>query len=235
MEKKTNTKKGKDEGTAEAKDGKTKKKAVSPAPLTEDARPQPDEPMFLRRRSDHVFQLCRRRWGTTPTFTDPEQLIAEFEAYLDWTDETPVYSYEPVKSGNLAGTIIPVPRKHLRTETEFCLFLGASPGFLGEKRLQYWQNYEEFGLEACLAFVNAIDAIRKFIADDMDRGAAATLYDPSYIRAMRGHKTILDYTSGGEPVKGGITIQVTDPRTASRVAKLKEFKKGHDRSGEGKE
>ena len=182
-----------------------------------------------------VFQICRRRWGKVPIWQEPEDLLAAFNMYQDWIDRHPIIAVDVVKSGNMAGTLLEIPRKRLMTETDFCAFLGAAPNYMAVRRQIYEDNYKEFGLEASKAFAEAIDNIRQMIFQDMDAGAAAQVFDPNYIRALRGHKTALDYTTGGKEIKGGLTIQVSDPRTVSRVQKLKEFKKEHKGSeNEGK-
>lgn len=182
-----------------------------------------------------VFQICRRRWGKVPIWQEPEDLLVAFNMYQDWIDKHPIIAVDVVKSGNMAGTLLEIPRKRLMTETDFCAFLGAAPNYLADRRRIYEDNYNEFGLEASKAFAEAIDNIRMMIFQDMDAGAAAQVFDPNYIRALRGHKTALDYTTGGKEIKGGLTIQVSDPRTVSRVQKLKEFKKEHKTSeNEGK-
>ena len=182
-----------------------------------------------------VFQICRRRWGLTPIWQEPDDLLEAFNRYREWIDAHPIIVHDVVKSGNMAGTLLDIPRKRLMSESDFCAFLGAAPNYLAERRRIYEANYEEFGLEASKGFAEAIDNIRMMIFQDMDAGAASQAFDPTYIRSLRGLKTALDYTSGGKEIKGGLTIQVSDPRTASRVQKLKDFKKEHKVSeNEGK-
>lgn len=182
-----------------------------------------------------VFQICRRRWGMVPIWQEPDDLLEAFNMYREWISAHPIIVHDVVKSGNMAGTILDIPRKRLMTETDFCAFIGAAPNYLADRRRIYEANYEEFGLEASKGFAEAIDNIRMMIFQDMDAGAASQAFDPTYIRSLRGLKTALDYTSGGKEIKGGLTIQVSDPRTVSRVQKLKEFKKDHKVSeNEGK-
>ena len=37
----------------------------------------------------------------------------------------------------------------------------------------------------------------------------------------------MDYTSNGESIKGGLTVNVIDPKVSARMGKLKDFKKDH--------
>lgn len=182
-----------------------------------------------------VTEICSRRLGRTPIWTEPEELMHAFRIYEAWTDANPIITYELIRSGPMAGTLMEIPRKYMRSETDFSMFLGAAPNYLCDRRAQYVSNYEEFGLDACLAFVDVIDRIKKYISNDTDRGAASQQLDPNYVRALRGLKTALDYTSGGEQIKGGLTISVMEPRTVSKIKRLKEFTKEHKGEEDAKE
>ena len=37
----------------------------------------------------------------------------------------------------------------------------------------------------------------------------------------------MDYTSNGEAIKGGLTVNVTDPKVRAKVSSIKNFKKDH--------
>ena len=182
-----------------------------------------------------VTEVCSRRLGKVPIWTEPEELWHAFKIYEAWTDANPIITYELIRSGPMAGTLMEIPRKYMRSESDFELFLGAPCSYLINRRKQYIANYEEFGLEACLAFVDVIDNIKRAIYGDTDRGAASQQLDPTYVRALRGLKTALDYTSGGEQIKGGLTISVMEPRTVGKIKRLKEFTKEHKGEEDAKE
>lgn len=173
------------------------------------------------------YQLATRRFGKTPIWQDPAELWEAYAIYTAWCEATPVIVYEAIKSGPAAGTLYEVPKKHLQSEGEFTAFLGASVSYISERRQTYLKNFEEFGLSVCKDFVDVIDRIRAEIAADMDQGASVGQFDAQYIRALRGIKMQMDYTSNGEAIKGGLTVNVTDPKVSARMGKLKDFKKDH--------
>ena len=173
------------------------------------------------------YHLASRRFGKTPGCQDPAELWEAYAIYTAWCEATPVIVYEAIKSGPAAGTLYEVPKKHLQSESEFTAFLGASTTYISERRITYTKNFEEFGLSICKDFVDVIDRIRAEIAADMDQGASVGQFDAQYIRALRGIKMQMDYTSNGESIKGGLTVNVTDPKVSARMGKLKDFKKDH--------
>lgn len=173
------------------------------------------------------YQLATRRFGKTPVWQDPAELWEAYAIYTAWCEATPVIVYEAIKSGPAAGTLYEVPKKHLQSESEFTAFLGASVSYISERRQTYMKNFEEFGLSVCKDFVDVIDRIRSEIAADMDQGATVGQFDANYVRALRGIKTQMDYTSNGEAIKGGLTVNVTDPKVRAKVSSIKNFKKNH--------
>ena len=104
---------------------------------------------------------------------------------------------------------------------------GASVNYLRNRRTTYAENLKEFDLTVCADFIEVIDRIREAIAQDLDQGATVGQFDANYVRALRGIKTQMDYTSNGEAIKGGLTVNVTDPKASARMGKLKDFKKEH--------
>ena len=173
------------------------------------------------------YQLTTIRFGRTPIWQEPEELWEAYAIYSAWCEATPVITMEAVKSGNMAGTLYEVPKKHLQSEGEFCMFLGANPGYLSNRRSTYAENLKEFDLTICADFIAVIDRIREAIAQDLDQGATVGQFDANYVRALRGIKTQMDYTSNGEAIKGGLTVNVTDPKVRAKVSSIKNFKKDH--------
>lgn len=173
------------------------------------------------------YQLATAHFGKTPIWQEPAELWEAYAIYSAWCEATPVMTKEAVKSGNMAGTLYEVPKKHLQSEGEFCMFLGASPGYLHKRRSVYAENLKEFELTICADFIEVIDKIREAIAQDLDQGATVGQFDANYVRALRGIKTQMDYTSNGEAIKGGLTVNVTDPKVRAKVSSIKNFKKNH--------
>lgn len=173
------------------------------------------------------YQLATAHFGMTPIWQEPEELWEAYAIYSAWCEATPVITMEAVKSGNMAGTLYEVPKKHLQSESEFCMFLGASINYLRTRRATYAENLKEFDLTVCADFIEVIDRIREAIAQDLDQGATVGQFDANYVRALRGIKTQMDYTSNGEAIKGGLTVNVTDPKVRAKVSSIKNFKKDH--------
>lgn len=173
------------------------------------------------------YQLATAHFGQTPIWQEPEELWEAYAIYSAWCEATPVITQEAVKSGNMAGTLYEVPKKHLQSEGEFCMFLGASVNYLRNRRTTYAENLKEFDLTVCADFIEVIDRIREAIAQDLDQGATVGQFDANYVRALRGIKTQMDYTSNGEAIKGGLTVNVTDPKVRAKVSSIKNFKKDH--------
>ena len=173
------------------------------------------------------YQLATAHFGQTPVWQEPEELWEAYAIYSAWCEATPVITQEAVKSGNMAGTLYEVPKKHLQSEGEFCMFLGASVNYLRNRRTTYAENLKEFDLTICADFIEVIDRIREAIAQDLDQGATVGQFDANYVRALRGIKTQMDYTSNGEAIKGGLTVNVTDPKVRAKVSSIKNFKKDH--------
>lgn len=173
------------------------------------------------------YQVATAHLGRTPVWQEPAELWEAYAIYSAWCEATPVITQEAVKSGNMAGTLYEVPKKHLQSEGEFCMFLGASVNYLNQRRSTYAENLKEFDLTICADFIEVIDKIREAIAQDLDQGATVGQFDANYVRALRGLKTQMDYTSNGEAIKGGLTVNVTDPKVRNKVSTLKNFKKDH--------
>ena len=203
------------EYAAKGESGKTQ--SVAPACST---NPRASE------RGD-IIDLCAKRWGRSPIWENPIELLNAFKDYKRWADEHPVYATEAIKSGNFAGQIIQIPRKHLLTVEEFTSFIGAPSNYMDREKARHESDFKEFGLDASTAFIEVIEKIKNSIADDMDRGAAAQLVDGTYVAKLRGFKTNMDYTSDGKAISGGLTVEVISPRTTEKVNQLKAFKQTH--------
>lgn len=174
-----------------------------------------------------IIDLCSQRWGRSPIWENPIELLNAFKEYKQWAEANPVYTTEAIKSGNFAGQLIQIPRKHLLTVEEFTSFIGAPSTYLDREKERHESDFKEFGLDASTAFIEVIEKIKNSITDDTDRGAAAQLVDGTYVAKLRGFKTAMDYTSDGKAIQGGLTVEVISPRTSEKVNQLKAFKQTH--------
>lgn len=200
---------------------KSEPEPVKPEPMP---TPEPEKP-------DDIIDLCSERWGRSPIWENPIELLNAFAAYKRWAEANPVYTTEALKSGNFAGQLIRIPRKHLLTVEEFTSFIGAPSNYLDREKARHESDYKEFGLDASLAFIEVIEKIKNSITDDTDRSAAAQLVDGTYVAKLRGFRTNMDYTSDGKAIQGGLTVEVISPRTTEKINQLKAFKKTHAEKG----
>lgn len=67
--------------------------------------------------------------GNEMIFDSPIHLWKEACKYFKWMDRSPFIIVEAVKSGDLAGKLIKMPKKKPYTLDTFCLFLGVSPSY----------------------------------------------------------------------------------------------------------
>lgn len=72
-----------------------------------------------------------------------------------------------------------------------------------------------------------IDRIREAIAQDLDQARDGGTVRRKLRSCATGIKTQMDYTSNGEAIKGGLTVNVTDPKVRTKVSTLKNLKKDH--------
>lgn len=191
-------------------------------------RPKKPEP---KPEPDDIIDLCSERWGRSPIWENPIELLNAFGTYKKWAEDNPVYASDTIRSGLMAGQVIRIPRKHLLTVEEFTSFIGAPSNYLDREKARHESDYREFGLDASLAFIEVIEKIKNSITDDTDRSAAAQLVDGTYVAKLRGFRTNMDYTSDGKAIQGGLTVEVISPRTTEKVNQLKAFKKTHAEKG----
>lgn len=207
---------------------RTRPKKSEPEP--EPVKPEP-MPIPEPEKPDDIIDLCSERWGRSPIWENPIELLNAFGAYKKWAEDNPVYASDTIRSGMMAGQVIRIPRKHLLTVEEFTSFIGAPSNYLDREKARHESDYREFGLDASLAFIEVIEKIKNSITDDTDRSAAAQLVDGTYVAKLRGFRTNMDYTSDGKAIQGGLTVEVISPRTTEKVNQLKAFKKTHTEKG----
>jgi hypothetical protein len=63
---------------------------------------------------------------------DPKQFDLAWQQYFQYVDDNPWYKNEVVKSGELAGTIIPVPTARPYSEVGFCAFHNLGEKYISE-------------------------------------------------------------------------------------------------------
>lgn len=103
----------------------------------------------------------------------PEELWEEFKQYVEWVNDTPWYKNEAIKSGDMAGTIIPIPTRKPLTIEGFCLFAD-----IVHKTFMDYEKRKDF--------VTVVTRIRGAIENDQLEGASVGAYNPNIIARKLG-------------------------------------------------
>ena len=131
------------------------------------------------------------------TLNTVEDCIDYLTEYVEWCRANPFMTSEVLKGGQMAGTLVPVPKQRALSVGAFCLFIGWSIK-------DFNKNFEK--LEKLTADGNA-DAenlllgyclIKELITTEMDESALAGMVDANYMAKLRGLRDLKDVTSNGK-------------------------------------
>lgn len=172
-----------------------------------------------------LWDLYTKRVGTSPVFTKPYEFQQAFNDYVEWSRNHPILCKEYIKSGPRAGEPYEVEKKNLITEAGFCFFIGANSNYLQDRANAFTKDWEQEKNEIALGFLKVVNDIRKFIAEDMDRGAVSGQYDAMYVARLRGLKDQRDVTTAGEKIQGSLSVSVLNQETVDNIQKLKTLKR----------
>lgn len=170
---------------------------------------------------DELWSLYVARYGTTPLFTEPGQLRAVFDIYVQWCRNHPIEVLEYVKSGINAGSSYIKKMKLYVSEFGFTQFIGADGSYLEERLKTYTEMQERYHDNESAAFLKEIEAIRKWIRDDLDKSAMVGQFDAGYVAKIRGLREQRDVTSGGEKIQGAMKIEVLSNEAVGNLHKLR--------------
>lgn len=172
-----------------------------------------------------LWDLYTKRVGTPPIFTKPSEFQQAFNDYVEWSRNHPILCKDYIKSGPRAGEPYEVEKKNLITEAGFCFFIGANSNYIQDRANAFTKDWEEFNDEIALGFLKVLNDIRKYIAEDMDRGAVSGQYDSMYVARLRGLRDQRDVTTAGEKIQGGLSVSVLNHETVDNIQKLKTLKR----------
>lgn len=172
-----------------------------------------------------LWDLYTKRVGTPPVFTKPYEFQQAFNDYVEWSRLHPIECEDYIKSGPRAGESYTVKKKNLITEAGFCFFIGVNSNYIQDRANAFTHDWEEFNDEIALGFLKVVNDIRKFITEDMDRGAVSGQYDAMYVARLRGLKDQRDVTTAGEKIQGSLSVSVLNQETVDNIQKLKTLKR----------
>lgn len=133
----------------------------------------------------------RNKHGNNHKYT-PEALWDEAVKYFYWISEKVWYKNEAVKSGNSAGTLIPVPTSTPMSIQSFCLFADIDDNTFN--RYEKAEGYE--------AFWEITRRIKAIIESQQFEGATVGVYNPNIIARKLGLTDKTDITSNGDKLEG---------------------------------
>ena len=129
----------------------------------------------------------------------PDTLWDEAVSYFIWISEKTWFKNEAIKSGEMAGTIIPVPVTTPMSIESFCIFADINR----QTFLNYGSNKEEYK-----DFFDVATRIREIIESQQFEGATIGAFNPSIISSKLGLINKTDLTTQGEKIQSNPVIQV---------------------------
>ena len=141
------------------------------------------------RKKNNTWVL-RSKHGRDKIFSTPEMLIEAVGEYFVWVNKNPLYRNEAIKSGDHAGTIIPIPIQRPYTLKALAHFLDIS-----FKTWQLYKQREEFEV--------IITKVEEFIYNQKFECATAGIFNSNIIARELGLIDRKDQTTDGESLNKG--------------------------------
>jgi hypothetical protein len=129
----------------------------------------------------------------------PESFWEEAVRYFEWISAKVWNKKDPIKSGDMAGTLIDVPTQTPMSIESFCIFADIST--------ETFRNYESKE-ETYKDFFEVTTRIRTIIESQQFEGATVGAFNPNIIARKLGLQDKTDITSGGDKINTPTTIQV---------------------------
>jgi hypothetical protein len=142
---------------------------------------------------------ARGNSGKPKNFKTPDDLWNAFVEYQEWAKAHPWYRYEPIKTGDEAGTCIPVPVGRPLTIDGFCIFCDIT----NDSFIDYGKN------ESHKEFFYIQGKIKKEIYNHKLEGAAVGNYNANIIARDLGLREKTDVELSGE-TKTKVVISIDD-------------------------
>ena len=131
------------------------------------------------------------------TLNTVEDCIDYLTEYVEWCRANPFTTNEVLKGGQMAGTLVPVPKQRALSVGAFCLFIGWSIKDFNANAAKLSKAAED-GSEEAAELMLGYDLIKETITNDMDESALAGLVDANYMAKLRGLRDLKDVTSNGK-------------------------------------
>ena len=144
----------------------------------------------------------RNKHGRDFIYT-PDAFWDEAVKYFEWMKDKVWNKKDPIKSGDMAGTLIDVPTQTPMSITSFCLFAD-----IDENTFQRYEKEE--GYEDFWAITKAIKAV---IESQQFEGATVGAFNPNIIARKLGLADHSDIKSGGEKIQNPsiISVEIVKP------------------------
>jgi len=152
----------------------------------------------------------RNKHGRNFAYT-PDSLWKEAVKYFEWISKRTWDKKDPIKSGEMAGTLIDIPTQTPMSIKTFCLFADISH--------DTFEDYEK-GLDTYKDFRVVTKTIRSIIESNQFEGATVGAYNPNIIARTLGLVDKTDVTTGGDKLPGTtIDLSKLSAETLEELAK----------------
>lgn len=143
---------------------------------------------------ENQFWKIRSKHGRDKLFETAELLWEAACEYFNWCDAHPWYRNEPIKSGDMAGSVMKVNIARPYTLTGLCIYLGCNSAYFRQFKASISGKEEGFS--------TIIENIEQIIYTQKFEGAAVGAFNANIIARDLGLKENMDVTSEGQAIAG---------------------------------
>lgn len=148
------------------------------------------------------FWKIRSRCGPDLLFGDAALLTEAAHEYFEWVDTHPLFRYELLRGGEMAGQVVAVQMARPYTLAGFCLYCGVSTNFFHEVRKDATKN-DNKGMADAMRMIDQTILTQKF------EGAASGIFNANFIARDLGMADRTDMTTKGQNInQPNITINM---------------------------
>lgn len=140
-------------------------------------------------KGNKLWQL-RATNGRDKIFSTADELWNAAVEYFKYCDENPWIKYEAIKTGEMAGELIPIPVSRPYTIHGLCVFLGVNTAYFRQFKSALKENETDFS--------TILSRIEETIYNQKFEGASVGLFNANIIARDLGLMDKQDFTSGGE-------------------------------------
>ena len=143
----------------------------------------------------------RNKHGRDFKYT-PDLFWEESVKYFEWMQNRVWNKKDPIKSGDLAGTLLDIPTQIPMSIASFCIYADIDENTF--QRYEKEAGYQDFWA--------VTKQIKQIIESQQFEGAVVGAFNPSIIASKLGLSNKTDITSGGEKIKSNaVTVNVIKP------------------------